>query len=135
MRKFKELIDSVGISDFINIISAEYCIVYVLLLIHDKNYIDYLRDSSRRDYGILDYGNTIVYEGILDDILLIVGSAIKGLRMLMESRYEVIYQLFKGLYHVRRSVVARFCPVNDIAITIEYAKRQHSKYFMRIYQY
>ena len=125
MRRFKELIDDTSLSSFIDIIEASHCSDDVLLLAHSKDYVEYLKDSSRRGFGVLDYGDTIVYEGILDDVLLIVGSAIKGLKLLMDGEYEVIYQPFGGLHHARRDAAAGFCPVNDIAITIEYARKYY----------
>ena len=125
MRRFKELIDGLGLSSFIDIVEASRCSDDVLMLAHSKEYVEYLRSSSRRGFGVLDYGDTIVYEGVFDNVLLVVGSAIKGLKLLMEEEYEVIYQPFGGLHHARRDAAAGFCPVNDIAITIEYARRYY----------
>jgi len=73
MRRFKELLNELGLNRVVDIIDAEQARVDVLLLAHDEDYVKLLKTYSELGYGVLDYGDTIAYRGILDDVLLIVG--------------------------------------------------------------
>lgn len=125
MRRFRKLLDDAGVSDIVDVINAQQASEDVLLLVHDEDYIKLLKKYSELGYGVLDYGDTIAYEGIFNDALLIVGATLKGLELVLTRSYEAIYQPFGGLHHARKEGAAGFCPVNDIAIAIEYARRNY----------
>jgi len=85
--------------------------------------VEFLKRSSELGVGVLDYGDTIAYEGMLDDVLLIAGATLKGLVNVVEGNYDIVYQPYGGLHHARRDRAAGFCPINDIALAIEYARK------------
>ncbi|OYT46768.1 MAG: acetoin utilization protein [Desulfurococcales archaeon ex4484_42] len=125
MRRFRELLTETDLESLVIIIEGEPCDEEYLRLVHDEDYIKFLKRSSELGYGLLDYGDTIAYEGVFEDTLLVAGSTLKALKLVMESKLRRAYQPFGGLHHAKREGAAGFCPVNDVAIAIEYARKKY----------
>lgn len=94
--------------------------------VHDDEYVEMLVEADRLPAPItIDYGDTRAYPGFLRDILLLIGGEEKLLDHLVEKGAVAGYQPFGGLHHAARRRAAGFCPVNDIAVLVEYARRRY----------
>lgn len=90
---------------------------------HTADYIDRVERLSRDGGGLLDYGDTPAFPGVMDAAATVVGSALDGLRRLMDGECRRTFQAIGGLHHARRSRAAGFCVFNDAGVVIETLRR------------
>ena len=83
----------------------------LLLLAHSREYIEYVKEASRRGVGWLDYGDTPAYPGVFEDALYAVSGTVTCL-----SDGEVCFNPQGGFHHARRNSAGGFCVFNDVAI-------------------
>ncbi len=91
-----------------------------LLLFHSKEFVDLVRDSSKRDeHTLLDYGDTPSFKGVYDASLFVVGSTLKCLKLAVEGNGEThFFNPVGGLHHARRERAGGFCVFNDCSIAM-----------------
>ncbi len=89
-----------------------------LLLFHTKEYVDFVKESSRSGGGALDYGDTPSFKGVYDASLYPVGNTLNGVRLVMEGRYDHFFNPVGGLHHARSDRAGGFCVFNDAAIAV-----------------
>jgi acetoin utilization protein AcuC len=89
-----------------------------LLLFHTKEYVEFVKQSSKTGGGSLDYGDTPSFKGVFEASMLTVGSTLKGVRLLMKGDCDHFFNPVGGLHHARRERAAGFCVFNDAAIAI-----------------
>lgn len=125
MREFRELIELSKLLDYcVDLEKPESCSLEDLLLLHEESYILRIVEASKsKNITLLDYGDTYVYPGMIDDILLLVGGSLKMYEKVVSGVWKIGYQPYGGLHHARRDRASGFCPVNDIGIVVEHAKR------------
>ncbi len=89
-----------------------------VLLFHTKEYVDFVRQSSKIGAGHLDYGDTPSFKGVFEASLYPVGNTLNGLRLVMEGKFDHFFNPVGGLHHARRDRAGGFCVFNDAAIAI-----------------
>jgi acetoin utilization protein AcuC len=90
-------------------------------LFHEKEYVDFVKASSKRGEGFLDYGDTPSFKGVYEASLYTVGSSLDGLNLIMEGKVDHFFNPIGGLHHARRDRAGGFCVFNDSACAIEKA--------------
>jgi len=86
---------------------------------HDPGYIHKVRVLSKEGWGYLDYGDTPAFPGVYEAASHVAGSALDGLRRMMDGECRRSFQPIGGLHHARREGGAGFCVFNDVGIVIE----------------
>ncbi len=127
MAAYRRLLDETSLSECcVELLEAREAPLEHLHWVHDEEYVEMLVEADRLPEPVtIDYGDTRAYPGFLRDILLLIGGEEHLLDNLVESGRVAGYQPFGGLHHAARRRAAGFCPVNDIAVLIEYARRRY----------
>jgi acetoin utilization protein AcuC len=89
-----------------------------LLLFHTREYVEFVKLSSKVGSGNLDYGDTPSFKGVFEASLYPVGSTLNGARLLMEGKFDHFFNPVGGLHHARRDRAGGFCVFNDASIAI-----------------
>ncbi len=89
-----------------------------LLRFHSREYVEFVKASSKVGEGSLDYGDTPSFKGVYDASLYPVGNTLKGVRMLMEGESDHFFNPVGGLHHARPDRAGGFCVFNDAAIAV-----------------
>ncbi|AKA74316.1 histone deacetylase family protein [Saccharolobus solfataricus] len=97
-------------------IRPEYATKEDLMVVHTRDYIGLLEESSKIPYiGFLDQGDTVHYPGMFEDILLVLGSSFTAIKY---SKFlDYVYIPLGGFHHAMPNRAVGFCPINDVAIT------------------
>lgn len=99
-----------------------------LLLIHSREYVDYVRavsaapESADLTHGI-GPGDTPAFGGMHDAAALVAGLSTSALTLVVEGRCRRTFSPAGGLHHAMRDRASGFCVYNDCAIAIEQAIR------------
>ncbi len=128
MRRYWELLGETGLRDCcVEVVEAREAPLEHLYWVHDKEFVEMLLEADKLPVStLIDYGDTRAYPGFLRDILLLIGGEERLLDHLVSVNGVAGYQPFGGLHHAARRRAAGFCPVNDIAVLIEYARRRYA---------
>ncbi len=94
-----------------------------LLLVHSKDYVNFVKEMSKKGYGFLDYGDTPAYKGIFEGACYCVGGTLKACELIMEGEIEHAFNFAGGLHHALPGSASGFCVFNDIAIGIRYLQK------------
>jgi len=92
-----------------------------VLRFHTKQYLDFVKQSSIRGSGFLDYGDTPSFKGVYEAALFTVGNSLNGLQMILEGKVHHFFNPVGGLHHARRDRAGGFCVFNDCAVAISTA--------------
>ena len=95
----------------------------LILLFHDKSYLEYVKKASSLGYGYLDYGDTPAYKGVYEASCYVVGSTLKALDLADEYH---TFNPIGGLHHAKKDSAGGFCVFNDICILIESARNAYN---------
>jgi len=87
----------------------------LLELIHDREYIEYVKRASQEGKGWLDYGDTPAYPGVFEDALLAVSGSATCASILPGG--GACFNPQGGFHHARRRSAGGFCVFNDVALT------------------
>ena len=79
---------------------------------HTREYVEKVMTLSRLGYGYLDDGDTPAFPGVYEAASHVAGSAVDGLKRIVEGRCRAVFQPIGGLHHARRA--RRVLQVNDI---------------------
>ncbi len=125
MKRFRSLLEETGLLECcVELVENGEAALEDLLLVHSPDYLEFLRRASESRWPApIDYGDTYSYPGMMRDLLRLVGVEIKLLQGLVEGRWRIAYQPYGGLHHARRGAAAGFCPINDLAVVVEKARR------------
>jgi acetoin utilization protein AcuC len=96
-----------------------------LLFFHNESYINFVRKSSERGSGNLDYGDTPVFKGIYEASSCVVGSTLKALDLIMSGSIDHAFNPIGGLHHAKKESAAGFCVFNDAAVAISKAESHY----------
>jgi len=96
-----------------------------LLLVHSKEFVDYVKKMSELGEGYLDCGDTPATKGIYEAACSVVGGSICGADLIMEGKVSHAFNPGGGLHHAKRESAAGFCVFNDIAITARHLKKKY----------
>ncbi len=89
-----------------------------IALFHTPSYVEFVRESSKRGTGYLDYGDTPSFKGVYEAASYLVGSALKGAEIALEGM--PVFQVAGGLHHAKRDRASGFCVFNDPGCAISY---------------
>jgi acetoin utilization protein AcuC len=88
-------------------------------------FVDFVREASRRGDGFLDYGDTPAFPAAFDAASHVAGSALAGLRLVMERKVRRAFQPIGGLHHAQRGAAAGFCIFNDTGVLVETLRSEY----------
>jgi acetoin utilization protein AcuC len=91
----------------------------------DPRFVRFVRTASERGEGFFDYGDTPVFPGAYEAVSHVAGSALAGLRLIMEGSVRRSFQPIGGLHHARRDAAAGFCVFNDTGVVIETLRSEY----------
>jgi acetoin utilization protein AcuC len=92
-----------------------------LLLFHTREYVNFVKDSSKIGEGYLDDGDTPSFKGVYEASVFPVGSTLFGLSKILEGKFDHFFNPIGGLHHARRDRAGGFCVFDDAAIAISNA--------------
>ncbi|WP_069806505.1 acetoin utilization protein AcuC [Vulcanisaeta thermophila] len=95
-----------------------------LLLVHTKEYVDYVKRASIDGFGYLDYGDTPAFKDAHEAAAVRVGGTLLAARLVYEGRYLHGFNPGGGFHHARPSEAAGFCIYNDIAIAVRWLRNR-----------
>jgi len=123
--EFFKLSRKAGILDDprVKVIKPHAATVDDLLLFHTPSYIERVRKLSDIGTGMLDEGDTPVFSGVYEAACYTVGTTLECLKDSL-SHHACSFNPMGGLHHARRDRAAGFCVFNDVAIAIEYSRKQ-----------
>ncbi len=107
----------------IKIFNPKKATVSDLLRVHEKVYIEKIKNSSKTG-GILTF-DTPIPVGIFDIALLVTGGTMLAGDKLFNGFQKMVNPL-AGFHHASRSTSSGFCFFNDIAVTIEYIRKKYN---------
>lgn len=87
-----------------------------LQLVHNKEYIDFVKRASVSGGTLLDRGDTPAVKGIYEGACSVVGGSICGAKLLMDGEALHAFNPGGGLHHAKMGAAAGFCVFNDIAV-------------------
>lgn len=103
----------------------EPCAEADLLLFHTPDYVARAKALCARGGGFLDQGDTPAFPGAFEAARAVVGTTLKGVRLLMEGRYKRAFNPIGGLHHARPEAAGGFCVANDIGVAVNVLRRAH----------
>ncbi|WP_157058800.1 histone deacetylase family protein [Ignicoccus islandicus] len=115
MKKFREVAEGkFPLVETGKVPISEYAKVHCLEL------IEAVLELNKRG-GVLDYGDTYVYEGSAEVLEAILGALYYGYQHLED---KIFYSPYGGLHHASRCEASGFCPLNDVAVLIQKATEE-----------
>ncbi len=87
-----------------------------LLVFHEPEYIDFVKDLSDKGYGVLDSGDTPAYSGVYEASSYVVGTTLEAVQRLQGRETEAAFIPIAGLHHAYPDRASGFCVFNDIGI-------------------
>lgn len=96
-----------------------------LLLFHTKEYIERVKEASRRGSGEFGSEDTPAFEGIFEASLYPVGSTLYGLRAILERKVDHFFNPVGGLHHAAPAEARGFCVFNDSVIALSKALNEY----------
>jgi acetoin utilization protein AcuC len=114
-------------SNQIQIETPELADEEILILFHDKDYVNLVKKASIYGTGLLDLGDTPAFKGVFEASSYIVGTSLKALDLVMQKK-DGIFHAFNpigGLHHARRGSAGGFCVFNDIGILSIVARQKY----------
>jgi acetoin utilization protein AcuC len=115
--KTKEILKELNI---LKLISIENEGEEILKLAHTEDYINFVKEASKRGNGFLDYGDTPATKGIYEASLARVSATIKAIKLVHNGNVNHAQNVGGGLHHAKESSAAGFCVFNDVAIGARY---------------
>lgn len=77
-----------------------------------------MKEGDARGEGLLDYGDTPAWSGVLRRARLAVGGTLLAARLIARGKVRRAFNPAGGLHHARQGRAGGFCPFNDIVIAI-----------------
>ncbi|RLE79116.1 MAG: acetoin utilization protein AcuC [Thermoprotei archaeon] len=112
-----------GLFSKLDLVEPEIFSEEVLQLVHSREYIDYVKEMSRREEGYLDYGDTPAFKGCFEASFLHVRGTLTAVKKAIETG-EPAVNIAGGYHHAKRSSAGGFCIFNDIALAVKYLEER-----------
>ena len=103
----------------------ESCDEKLLLSFHAPDYIERVKALSKRGEGVLDAGDTPAFPGVFEAASIVVGTTLKGVRLIMEGRARRAMNPIGGLHHARPDTAGGFCVFNDIGVAVKLLRSRY----------
>lgn len=92
---------------------------------HGSTYVNLVRSSSAKGFGLLDRGDTPAFPGCFEAALTVCATALAATDAIMQGETEAAFIPIAGLHHARRNMAGGFCIFNDAGLVIEKLLRHH----------
>ncbi len=96
-----------------------------LMLVHTKEYIDFVKRMSKVGRGFLDYGDTPAYKGIFELSCLRVGASLFAIDLVMNEEVDHAFNPGGGFHHATEDSAGGFCVFNDIVMGVRHLERKY----------
>ncbi|MEX0569493.1 MAG: acetoin utilization protein AcuC [Candidatus Njordarchaeota archaeon] len=100
--------------------------ILIDLNIHSQEYINIVRECSDLKHNFLTL-DTPCFRGIYDWALLYCGGTITGCDLLLEKKYQIVFNTLGGLHHAKYDKDGGFCVFNDCALALTYLFEKKQK--------
>jgi|TARA_B110000263_G_scaffold138438_1_gene120095 acetoin utilization protein AcuC len=114
-----------GIDRSSEIATPVACNVIDLILFHEPEYVQRVKEQSTIGQGYLDCGDTPAYPGIYDAGRFVVGTGLAAINRILKHDWHHAFVPIGGLHHARRDSAAGFSVFNDCGIVIEALRQRY----------
>jgi acetoin utilization protein AcuC len=114
-----------GIDRSSEIAAPVACNVIDLILFHEPEYVQRVKEQSTIGQGYLDCGDTPAYPGIYDAGRFVVGTGLAAINRILKHDWHHAFVPIGGLHHARRDGAAGFGVFNDCGIVIEALRQRY----------
>ena len=114
-----------GIDRSSEIAAPVACNVIDLILFHEPEYVQRVKEQSTLGQGYLDCGDTPAYPGIYDAGRFVVGTGLAAINRILKHDWHHAFVPIGGLHHARRDGAAGFGVFNDCGIVIEALRQRY----------
>jgi|TARA_B110000196_G_scaffold11141_1_gene9192 acetoin utilization protein AcuC len=114
-----------GIDRSSEIATPVACNVIDLILFHEPEYVQRVKEQSTIGQGYLDCGDTPAYPGIYDAGRFVVGTGLAAINRILKHDWHHAFVPIGGLHHARRDSAAGFGVFNDCGIVIEALRQRY----------
>ena len=114
-----------GIDRSSEIATPVACNVIDLILFHEPEYVQRVKEQSTIGQGYLDCGDTPAYPGIYDAGRFVVGTGLAAINRILKHDWHHAFVPIGGLHHDRRDSAAGFSVFNDCGIVIEALRQRY----------
>ncbi|GAB6947480.1 acetoin utilization protein AcuC [Vulcanisaeta sp. JCM 16161] len=122
-RQLVELLREHGLlGSHVDLVEPEPASDEELMLVHTRDYIDYVKNASINGVGYLDYGDTPAFRGVHEAAAIRVGGTLLVTKLVNEGKYVHGFNPGGGFHHAKPSEAAGFCVYNDIAIAVKWLR-------------
>lgn len=94
-----------------------------ILSVHVPELLARVKEGDARGSGLLDYGDTPAWSGVLRRARLAVGGTLLATRLVASGDVQRAFNPAGGLHHAHHDRAAGFCPFNDLVIAVRYLQR------------
>jgi acetoin utilization protein AcuC len=123
-KKAMDILKDMGVfNDDTNIIRPSPASYEDLLLVHTREYVDYVRRKSEAGHGLLDLGDTPATKGLFEGSSSVVGGSILGAKRVIDGEDTHAFNVGGGLHHARADAASGFCVFNDIAVAARWLQK------------
>ena len=109
----------------VNILTPRLAKIEELLLFHTEEYVNKVKEYSRRGYGLLDDGDTPAFSGCFEITSWIVGASLLGIESIIKGEADHVFNFSGGLHHAHPNKASGFCIFNDPALCISVLKKKY----------
>ncbi|MEM2925145.1 MAG: acetoin utilization protein AcuC [Methanocellales archaeon] len=95
-----------------------------LLLVHSREYIEFVKRMSEKGEGYLDYGDTPAYKGCFELSCLRTGGSLVGAELIMKNEASHAFNPGGGFHHATRDAAGGFCIFNDVVMSVRYLQQK-----------
>ena len=95
-----------------------------ILLVHDPDYLAFVKAKDAEGTGFLDYGDTPAYSGVLERARIAVGATVQGARSIANGSITRAFNPGGGLHHATRAKAGGFCVFNDVVIAVRILRKE-----------
>ncbi|MHB1132380.1 MAG: histone deacetylase family protein [Chloroflexota bacterium] len=94
-----------------------------LTLVHSPKFVEFVRRMDAAGEGVLDYGDTPAYRGVLRRAQLAVGGTMLAADLVWRGEVAHSFNPGGGLHHARADAAGGFCVFNDVAVATRRLQR------------
>lgn len=109
--------------DKVEVVEPKPATVNDLLLVHSREYVEFVKRQTELGYGFLDSGDTPATKGLFEGSCSVVGGSILGARKVFDGEYAHAFNVGGGLHHAKSNGASGFCVFNDIAIAARWLQK------------
>jgi acetoin utilization protein AcuC len=122
-----ELMKSIGLlsAQNVEVISPREASHDDLLLFHNEDYVQHVKQMSEVGTGYLDMGDTPAFKGCYDASALAAGASLTAVDSVMTGKASHATNIAGGLHHAHPDRASGFCIFNDPAISIAHLKKNY----------